>query len=76
EALSTELSSASPATSKVAKKATESKKVTAPKKVAEPKSLAPKKTTKKPKVKNTGFSVKAFWAGQIEEHNPGSQQPR
>ena len=76
EELSTELASAKAAAPKAAKKPAEPKKAVATKKTAEPKAAAPKKAAKKPKVKNTGFSVKAFWAGQIEEHNPGSQQPR
>jgi hypothetical protein len=48
-------------------------KAKAPKKVA--KAEAPKKAVKKPKAKSD-FSVKALWASQILEKNPGSKQPR
>ena len=76
EELTAEFASAKPAAPKAAKKAAAPKKEAAPKKAAEPKAVAPKKAAKKSKVKNTGFSVKAFWAEKIEGKNPGSQQPR
>lgn len=55
-----------------AKPKAEAKKET-PKKAA-PKKAAPKKAAKK--AAKSDFSVKAFWAEQIEARNPGSRQPR
>ena len=51
---------------KPAKKETTSK--------AKPKAAKPKAT--KAKKAKGGFSVKAFWAEQVEERNPGSRKPR
>ena len=46
----------------------------AAKKAAPKKAPAKKAATKKPA--KGAFSVKAFWAEQIEARNPGSRQPR
>ena len=59
---------------KEAKPKAETKKEAAPK--AEAKKAPAKKAAKKPAKKTEGFSVKAFWAEQIEARNPGSRLPR
>jgi hypothetical protein len=73
EELSAEFSAARSVAAKAPKKVAEPKKNATAKKSPEPKAPAAKKA---PKIKNSGFSVKSFWAGQIEEQNPGSQKPR
>lgn len=49
---------------------------TASNKTTKTKSKAKKASKKSPKQGNDTFSVKAMWADQIEQRNPGSTQPR
>ena len=61
---------------KAEKPAKAAKKADAPAK-AEKKAAAPKKKpAAKKKAKTEGFSVKAWWADQVEARNPGSRAPR